>query len=201
MVCMDGVPWTHGLRGWGPSNLDFAVLPAHCTARAPLGMSQEQQNCSGLCGNGRMKWEFIFPRFPYQEIHEVAGWVWGNLQSFHHIDGWMDRVAWSMFKALIKSGLHSLQQFPAALGNHSQPLQTWCGGMTLAGSHRASKAAPSLPTLAGQGRENLMEGWRSGQGRITQELLSWAERSQLGEMDFICCKSNWSSVMRKKLWI
>jgi len=42
-----------------------------------------------------------------------------NLQSFHHIDGWMDFVSWSMFKTLIKSEVHSLQWFSAAY----QPLK------------------------------------------------------------------------------
>ena len=57
-----------------------------------------------------------------------------------------------------------------------------CGGLALAGRQVPNKAAPSLPSSAGWGRENngRLVG-RDKDREITQQLPSWAKQTRLGE--------------------
>ena len=72
-----------------------------------------------------------------------------------------------------------------------------CGGLTLAGCQVPTKATLSLPSSAGQGRENIMKGsWVDRE--VTHQLPSRAKQTRLGEISLIYYQSNQSRIMRNK---
>jgi len=76
----------------------------------------------------------------------------------------------------------------------------YCGGLTWAGLQVPSIATLSLSCSAEQGRENRTKGsWvEIRTGGITQQLLSQAKQTQLGENSLTCYQSNQSGIMINK---
>ena len=76
-----------------------------------------------------------------------------------------------------------------------------CGRLTLAGRQVPTKAALSLPLLSWTGERKYNESLM-GQDKdreVTQQLLSWAKQTRLGEkINFIYYQSNQNRIMRNK---
>jgi len=74
-----------------------------------------------------------------------------------------------------------------------------CGGLTLAGHQVPTKAAPSLPSSAGQGRENTTKGsWvERGTGKSLSNCCHGQNRISLGKINLLPIKSE-SKLMRNK---
>ena len=80
-------------------------------------------------------------------------------------------------------------------------LKRECGGLTLAGHQALTKAALSLPSSAGQGRENITKGsWiEIRTGRSLTNYCHGQNRLDLGKkINLIYYQSNQSRIMRNK---
>lgn len=104
-------------------------------------------------------------------------------KTWHH---W--RQMWLLTPTSAESAFHSVS-LPALsifLFELLRLISPWCDEFTQAGCQTPTRASPSLPSAAGQGRENMTKvhelTW--GQREITQKIPSQAKQTQIGDIEF-----------------